>query len=105
MNYEMPKAGVGEIVLFRPHEGAEASPAIVCKVGSRTLNLFAMSGELGVVLKPSVHHVGDEGVNEFQEWKRYGFWEHCPKDPALAMLSERVSLLEKKIAAVAPKKG
>lgn len=105
MSYAMPSTEVGEIVLFRPHSGADPTPAIVCKVGSRTLNLFAMSGELGFTLKSSVHHVTDEGVEEFPEWKRYGFWEHKPDDPRLAILSERVSMLEKKLAAVAPKKG
>ena len=102
MSYDMPLVDVGEIVLFRAHAGADPVPAIVCKVGSRTVNLFAMSGDLGVVLKPSVHHTTDEGAEEFPEWKRYGFWEHRPADPRLAILSERVSMLEKKLAA--PKK-
>lgn len=105
MTYVMPSVEVGEIVLFRPHSGADPTPAIVCKVGSRTLNLFAMSGELGFTLKSSVHHITDEGVEEFPEWKKYGFWEHKPADPRLAILSERVSMLEKKLSAVAPKKG
>jgi hypothetical protein len=103
MNYEMPKADVGEIVLFMPHEGASSVPAIVCKASARTLTLFAMSGEAGVTIKPSVHHVTDEGVNEFPEWKKYGFWEHRAKDPKIALLSERVSLLEKKLEALDPK--
>jgi hypothetical protein len=64
-----------------------------------------MAGELGVVVKPSVHHVTDEGVQEFPEWKRYGFWDHRPKDPKIALLSERVSLLEKKLAVLEPKKA
>ena len=105
MTYVMPSVDVGEIVLFRAHAGADPTPAIVCKAGSRTLNLFAMSGELGFTLKPSVHHVTDPGVEEFPEWKRYGFWEHRADDPRLAILSERVSMLEKKLSAVAPKKG
>lgn len=105
MTFDMPSVEIGEIVLFRPHAGADPTPAIVCKAGSRTLNLFAMSGELGFTLKPSVHHVTDPGVEEFPEWKRYGFWEHRADDPRLAILSERVSMLEKKLAAVAPKKG
>lgn len=103
MTFDMPIADVGEIVLYRAHQGADPVPAIVCRAGSRTLNLFAMSGDLGVVLKPSVHHITDPGVEEFPEWKRYGYWEHRPTDPRIAILSERVSLLEKKLAA--PKKG
>lgn len=103
MTYEMPTVDVGEIVLFRAHVGADPVPAIVCKAGSRAITLFVMSGELGMVLKPSVHHVTDEGCEQFPEWKKYGYWEHRPSDPRLSILSERVSLLEKKLAA--PKKG
>lgn len=105
MTYQMPAAEVGEIVLFRAHAGADPTPAIVCKVGSRTLTLMAMSGELGFVGKSSVHHVTDEGVEEFPEWKRYGFWEHRPDDPRISILSEKLAMLEKRVAAVAPKKG
>ena len=103
MSYEMPKAEVGEIVLFQVHEGAPHVPAIVCKASARTLTLYAMSGEAGVIIRPSVHHISDEGVNEFPEWKRYGFWEHRPRDPKFTLLSERVSLLEKKLEALDPK--
>jgi hypothetical protein len=102
MTYDMPQVDVGEIVLFRPHSAADPVPAIVCKAGSRTLTLFAMAGELGLVLKHSVHHITDPGVEEFPAWKEYGFWEQRPQDPRLAILSERVSLLEKKLAV--PKK-
>jgi hypothetical protein len=105
MSYEMPKAEVGEIVLFQTHEGSPHVPAIVCKASARTLTLYAMSGESGVTIKPSVHHVTDEGVNEFPEWKKYGFWEHRPKDPRISLLSERISLLEKKLEALDPKKA
>jgi hypothetical protein len=105
MSYEMPKAEVGEIVLFQAHEGAPQVPAIVCKAAARTVTLYAMSGEAGVTIKPSVHHVTDEGVNEFPEWKKYGFWEHRAKDPRIALLSERVALLEKKLEALEPKKA
>ncbi len=101
----MPSVDVGEIVLFRPHAGADPVPAIVCRIGSRTLTLFAMSGELGVTVKHSVHHVTDPGVEEFPAWKEYGFWEHRATDPRMAILSERVSLLEKKLATLSPKKG
>lgn len=104
MSYEMPKAEVGEIVLFMPHEGAPPCPALVCKASSRTLTLYAMSGESGVSIKPSVHHITDEGVNEFPEWKKYGLWEHKAKDPRISLLSERVALLEKKLEALEPRK-
>lgn len=105
MSYEMPKASLGEWVLFYAHEGAEPVPALVSGVSSRTLNLWAVAPGYGGTDKPSVHHLTDPGVNEFPDWKRYGYWDHLPRDPALAILSERVSMLEKKLATLAPKKG
>jgi hypothetical protein len=105
MSYEMPKADLGDIVLFYAHEGATPVPAIVSVTASRTLTLWAIAGELGGVVKPSVHHLTDPGVNEFSDWKRYGYWEHKPKDPSMSILSEKVSLLEKKVSTVAPKKA
>jgi len=105
MSYEMPTAELGDIVLFYAHEGASPVPAIVAVKASRTLTLWAIAGELGGVVKPSVHHLTDPGVNEFPDWKRYGYWEHKAKDPTMSILSEKVSLLEKKISSVAPKKA
>lgn len=96
MSYEMPKAELGDIVLFYAHEGATPVPAIVTVKATRTLMLWAIAGELGGVVKHSVHHLSDPGVNEFPDWKRYGYWDHRPKDPTIAILSEKVSLLEKK---------
>lgn len=101
MSYEMPSADLGDIVLFYAHEGAPPTPAFVSVKAARTLTLWALAGELGGVVKPSVHHVDDPGVNEFPDWKRYGYWEHRPSDPRIAILSERVSNLERKLA---PKK-
>jgi hypothetical protein len=104
-SYDMPKADLGDIVLFYAHEGATPVPAIVSVVASRTLTLWAIAGELGGVVKPSVHHLTDPGVNDFPDWKRYGYWDHKPKDSAVSILSEKLSLLEKKVAATAPKKA
>lgn len=105
MSYEMPTADLGDIVLFYAHEGATPVPAIVAVKASRTLTLWAIAGELGGVIKPSVHHLTDPGVNEFPDWKRYGYWDHRPSDPAMAILREKVALLEKKLAATPAKKA
>ena len=101
MSYEMPTAELGDTVLYYAHEGATPTPAVVTTAASRTLTLWCFGGDS----KFSVHHVSDPGVNEFPEWKRYGLWAHRPKDPAMAILSEKVALLEKKLAAVTPKKA
>lgn len=105
MTYEMPAADIGDIVLFYQHENSIPVPAIVAVKASRTLTLWAIAGELGGLIKPSVHHMTDPGVNEFPDWKRYGFWEHKTKDPAVSILSEKVSVLEKKLSSIAPKKA
>lgn len=101
----MPAAKVGETVLFMAHEGAPVQPAFVVEASSRTLTLWALSGAYGGTIKPSVHHQDDPGLNEFQEWKRYGMWKPVPADPQIAILAEKVALLEKKMAALTPKKG
>lgn len=103
MSYEMPKASVGDWVLFFPHADADPVPAVVIAASSRTLSLTAF-GMGGPVEKPSVHHVTDPGVEEFPDWKRYGFWD-AKRNPADAMLHERVSLLEKKVGLKKPDAG
>ena len=97
-DFSMPSAEVGEWVLYQPHADAALSPALVVEAASRTLTLWAVSGAYGGQLKPSVHHVTDPGVNEFPDWKRYGLWQHKPRDPKVAVLTEKVALLEKKVA-------
>jgi hypothetical protein len=95
MSYVMPKAVVGDWVLFYPHKEADPVPALVVTASSRTLNLVAF-GIGGPVDKPSAHHVDDPGVEDFPDWKRYGYWEH-KRQTDIAALSERVSLLERKV--------
>lgn len=101
MNYKMPTAELGDLVLYYVHEGATPVPAFVSVKASRTLTLWTVGGSV----KTSVHHASDPGLNEFPEWKPYGFWEHRPKDPTLSILSEKVSLMEKKLNILSPKKA
>lgn len=105
MSYEMPQADLGEWVLFYAHEGAQPVPALVSSVSDRTLTLWAVAPGYGGAEKPSVHHLSDPGVAEFPDWKRYGYWDHKPRDPRISQLSERVALLEKKLNAIEPKKA
>lgn len=102
--YDMPKAELGDWVLYYPHADAEASIALVSKVGQRALTLWVVAPGYGGTDRPSVHHMDDPGLEEFPEWKRYGMWAHKPADPQLAILSEKVALLEKKLAALNPSK-
>jgi hypothetical protein len=103
--FSMPTTQVGEQVLYQAHEGAPVQPAFVVEAAARTVTLWALSGAYGGTLKPSVHHVDDPGVHEFPEWKKYGYWKPMPANPQIAILSEKVALLEKKLAAISPKKG
>ena len=93
--FKMPKAELGEFVLYYAHEGAAPVPALVTQVSSRTLTLWAVAPGVGGVEKYSVHHVDDPGLKEAPAWSAYGMWAHRPSQ--LAILSERVSLLEKKL--------
>ena len=104
-DYKMPSAELGDFVLYYRHEGADPVPALVTQVGSRTLTLWAIAPGYGGNEKPSVHHTTDPGVNEFPAWKEYGFWAHKPSDPRIAILSEKVALLERKLADLDGKKA
>jgi hypothetical protein len=101
----MPVAALGEFVLYFRHEGADPVPALVTHVSSRTLTLWAIAPGYGGTEKASVHHLSDPGVNEFPAWKEYGFWDHKPQDARLAILSEKVALLQQKVADLEGRKG
>lgn len=105
-DYKMPQPMLGDWVYFYAHEGADPTIALVSKVGQRALELWAISPGYGGTDKPSVHHKDDPGFETYPAWKEYGMWEARPEDPRIAILSEKVSMLEKKIAAISPgKKG
>lgn len=101
----MPVAALGEFVLYFRHEGADPVPALVTHVSSRTLTLWAIAPGYGGTEKASVHHLSDPGVNEFPAWKEYGFWDHKPQDARVAILSEKVALLQQKVADLEGRKG
>jgi hypothetical protein len=93
-----PETTVSSMVLYMPHADAPPSPALVTKVGSRTLDLFVMGGASGGVQRNGVHHESDPGLQEFPDWRPAGTWKEIEVKPdtRLAMLHEKVALLEKK---------
>lgn len=103
-DFQMPEAKLGDIVLFYAHEGAEPAMAFVSGVSKRTLNLWVIAPGYGGTERQSVHHLKDDGVLQFPDWATYGFWDHRPADPKLAILSEKVAMLERKLADE-PRKG
>lgn len=104
-DYVMPEVKLGEWVYFYAHEGAEPVVAMVQQVGKSTLVLWSISPGYGGVERPSVHHKDDPRMAENPEWKTYGTWDHQPRDPKIAILSERVSALERRLEAVEGKKA
>ena len=103
--YEMPEIKLGDFVHYYAHEDAAANIAIVTEVSSRSLKCWVIVPDYGGVEKYSVHHKGDVGLDEFPEWKRYGMWDIKPADTKIAILSEKVALLEKKLSEIVVKKG
>lgn len=97
MSWSIPAVSVGETILYYAHEGAEPNMAFVTKVGKETLELWALSPGYGGVEKPSVRHKDDPRLEDSVEWRKFGVWAHTPRDPRVAQLSERVSLLEQRI--------
>jgi hypothetical protein len=102
-DYSMPTVELGDWVFFRAHEGADPVPAMVTKVSQRTLTLWALAPGYGGTEKQSVHHVSDPGVADFPAWRDYGFWEAKPQKNAI--LSEKVALLERKVADLEARRG
>jgi len=97
MDWKMPSVDVGETVLFRPHDGAEAQMAFVSRVGKDTVELWVLSPGYGGNDRASVRHKDDPRLADSVEWKKFGTWEHRPRDPRFAHLSERLSALEKAV--------
>lgn len=97
LNWTMPAANLGETVLYYAHDGAEPVMAFVIKVGRDALTLWALSPGYGGVEKPSVRHQDDPRLPDSVEWKKFGTWTHAARDPRLAMLSERVAMLESRL--------
>lgn len=104
-DFEMPSVNLGDWVLYYPHQGAGANIAQVIKTGQSAVTLWVMSPGYGGVEKPSVHHADDPGIQSNQEWAKAGAWMHKPDDIRLAILSEKLAMLEKRINAIAPKKA
>lgn len=103
--YQMPSVELGDWVLFYPHVGADPNIGLVTRASSRTVTLWVIAPGIGGTEKTSVHHVSDPGVNDFPDWKVYGFWEAKPRDPKMSILAEKVALLERKLEALDPKKA
>jgi hypothetical protein len=97
MSWTVPAVSVGETVLYYAHDNAEPNMAFVTKVGKETVELWSLSPGYGGVDKPSVRHKDDPRLVEFPHWKEFGLWEHRPRDPRIAGLSERLSALEKAV--------
>jgi len=104
-SYDMPEVSLGDFVYYYAHEDAAANIAIVTEVSSRSIKCWVIVPDYGGVEKFSVHHKDDVGLDEFPEWKRYGMWGSKPADTKFAVLSEKVALLEKKLAEIVGKKG
>lgn len=104
IEFSMPEAKIGDMVLYYAHEGSDPVMAFVTQTSSRTLTLWAVVPGYGGVEKSSVHHKDDPGAQEFPAWKEYGFWAPRPAGKE-AILSEKVALLEKKVAELEGKKG
>lgn len=104
-DFQMPDVKLGDWVYYYAHDGAEPSVGLVQKVGQGTLVLWVIAPGYGGVERPSVHHKDDPRMLENPEWRQYGMWAHKPRDPQMAILSERVSGLERRLEALEGKKA
>lgn len=98
MSYEMPKARLGDFVYYYPHADAKPHMGIVIGESNRSLSIWVIVPTYGGTEKFSVHHKDDPGFEEFPAWKEFGMWDFRPDDSKIAILSEKVAMLEKKLA-------
>lgn len=103
--YQMPSVELGDFVYFYPHPGAEPEIAQVIKPGARAVTLWVNAPGFGGMERTSVHHKDDPGITENAEWAKLGAWEHKPRDSRITILAEKVSLLERKLDALEPRKA
>lgn len=92
MSWSPPKVEIGDVVLFRAHDNAEASMAFVTRVGAMALELWVLAPGYGGSERSSVHHKDDPSLAENREWAKNGSWE--AKRDKIAILSERLAVLE-----------
>jgi len=93
--YVMPKAELGDWVIYYPHEGAAGNTAMVTKVGTNCLTLWVLAPGYGGQDRFSVHHKTDPGLQEFPDWVKAGTWEHA--NNRYSQVSERLSALERRV--------
>jgi|TARA_B100000085_G_scaffold275083_1_gene292537 hypothetical protein len=105
INFEMPAVEMGDFINYTAHEDAIPNLGIVTEVSSRSIKCWVIVPDYGGIEKYSVHHKDDPGLEEFPEWKRFGMWFPKKPDAQIAVLSEKLALLEKKIGVLEGRKA
>ena len=103
--YSMPEVKLGDFVHYYAHEDSAPNSGIVTEVAGRALKVWCLVPDYGGIEKYSVHYKDDPGLEDFPEWKRYGMWDFKPSHPQMSILSEKVALLEKKLAEIGGKRS
>jgi hypothetical protein len=104
ISYDMPKVELGDFINYIAHEDAAPNIGIVTEVSTRSIKCWVIVPDYGGIEKYSVHHKDDPGLEEFTEWKRFGMWFPKKQNTELAVFSEKLALLEKKIGVLEGRK-
>lgn len=94
--YEMPPIRLGEIVYWY-HGGQpsdEPMPAIVTRVGSRSVNLGIFHQDSYTLrCQDGVRHVSDPGIKEVER-REAGAWSHTPAQVEILHLKAQIAELQ-----------
>ena len=79
-SFQMPKVYQGQMVIWYLAPGGQGSPAVVTKIGTRSLCLSVMSAGFQNMLTPEgVLHVSDPNVSRMLE-NESGVWDYNERD-------------------------
>lgn len=101
-NYEMPRAYVGQVVLWKSDPSSRGAAAIVTEVGNRALHLSVLQpGLQNAQCSDGVLHVSDPLANRPD--RDEGVWDYTDGDKSLHRILERLRPLVDKPAKAAAK--
>lgn len=76
--WSMPKPSQGDVVLYSNDHVNFTAPCIAWVMkepGDSTLQLLTFTEQTGFVVRPSVHHRDDPGLNGDNGWQGLGVWD------------------------------
>lgn len=89
--FKMPEVSVGQVVVwYNGNQGDKGTPAMVTKVGDRSLSVSVLlENASGFMCKSGVKHIKDPAVTDHDK-NKVGFWEHTKQTKDLEAFTTMV---------------